>query len=50
MAKVLIQGLEHGLLTDDIELCALIPQKLIVFDDAMCSTLKEEKKLVNSND
>ncbi len=29
---------------------ALIPQRLIAFDDAVRSTLKEEEKLVNSSD
>ncbi|WP_284962038.1 SDR family oxidoreductase [Citrobacter portucalensis] len=49
-AKALIQGLKHDLLADDTELRALIPQKLITFDDAVRSTLKEEEKLVNSSD
>lgn len=49
-AKALIQGLKHDLLADDAELRALIPQKLIAFDDAVRSTLKEEEKLVNSSD
>ena len=49
-AKALIQGLKHDLLADDTELRALIPQKLIAFDDAVRSTLKEEEKLVNSSD
>lgn len=49
-AKALIQGLKHDLLADDSELRALIPQKLIAFDDAVRSTLKEEEKLVNSSD
>ncbi len=49
-AKALIQGLKHDLLADDAELRALIPQKLIPFDDAVRSTLKEEQKLVNSSD
>lgn len=49
-AKALIQGLKHDLLADDSELRALIPQKLITFDDAVRSTLKEEEKLVNSSD
>ena len=49
-AKALIQGLKHDLLADDAELRALIPQKLIPFDDAVRSTLKEEEKLVNSSD
>lgn len=49
-AKALIQGLRHDLLADDSELRALIPQKLIAFDDAVRSTLKEEEKLVNSSD
>ncbi|POT57965.1 NAD(P)-dependent oxidoreductase [Citrobacter amalonaticus] len=49
-AKALIQGLRHDLLADDAELRALIPQKLIAFDDAVRRTLKEEEKLVNSSD
>ena len=49
-AKALTQGLKHDLLADDTELRALIPQKLIAFDDAVRSTLKEEEKLVNSSD
>lgn len=49
-AKALIQGLKHDLLADDTELRTLIPQKLIAFDDAVRSTLKEEEKLVNSSD
>lgn len=49
-AKALIQGLKHDLLADDTELRALIPQKLIAFDDAVRSTLKEEEKLVNSSE
>ena len=49
-AKALIQGLKHDLLADDTELRALIPQKLIAFDDAVRSTLKEEEKLVDSSE
>jgi uncharacterized protein YbjT (DUF2867 family) len=49
-AKALIQGLKHDLLADDTELKALIPQKLIAFDDAVRSTLKEEEKLVDSSE
>lgn len=49
-AKALIQGLKHDLLADDRALRALIPQKLIAFDDAVRRTLKEEEKLVNSSD
>lgn len=49
-AKALIQGLKHDLLANDSELRALIPQKLITFDDAVRSTLKEEEQLVNSSD
>ncbi|MGK0702400.1 DUF2867 domain-containing protein [Yokenella regensburgei] len=49
-AKALIQGLKHDLLADDSELRALIPQKLIAFDDAVRQTLKEEEQLVNSSD
>ncbi len=50
IAKALIQGLKHDLLADDRELRALIPQKLITFDEAVRQTLEEEKKLVNSSD
>lgn len=50
IAKALIQGLKHDLLADDRELRALIPQRLIPFDDAVRNTLKEEEKLVNSSD
>ncbi len=46
----MIQGLKHDLLADDSALRALIPQRLIAFDDAVRSTLKEEEKLVNSSD
>ncbi len=46
----LVQGLKHDLLADDTALRALIPQRLIAFDDAVRSTLKEEEKLVNSSD
>ncbi len=49
-AKALIQGLKHDLLAEDGPLRALIPQTLIPFDDAVRSTLEEEKKLVNSSD
>ncbi|HBD2231244.1 TPA: DUF2867 domain-containing protein [Escherichia coli] len=49
-AKALIQGLKHDLLADDTALRALIPQRLIAFDDAVRRTLKEEEKLVNSSD
>ncbi len=49
-ARALIQGLKHDLLADDTALRALIPQRLIAFDDAVRSTLKEEEKLVNSSD
>ena len=49
-AQALIQGLKHDLLADDTELRALIPQKLIAFDDAVRSTLKEEEKLVDSSE
>ena len=49
-AGALIQGLKHDLLADDTALRALIPQRLIAFDDAVRSTLKEEEKLVNSSD
>ncbi|EFO1705425.1 low-specificity L-threonine aldolase [Escherichia coli] len=49
-ARALIQGLKHDLLADDTELRALIPQRLIAFDDAVRRTLKEEEKLVNSSD
>lgn len=49
-AKALIQGLKHDLLADDTELRALIPQRLIAFDDAVRSTLKEEEKLVDSSE
>ena len=42
-ARALIQGLKHDLLADDTALRALIPQPLIAFDDAVRSTLKEEK-------
>ncbi|MEN1479522.1 hypothetical protein AAIH16_38805, partial [Pseudomonas aeruginosa] len=45
-ARALIQGLKHDLLADDAALRALIPQRLIAFDDAVRSTLKEEEKLV----
>ena len=38
-----IQGLKHDLLADDTALRALIPQRLIAFDDAVRSTLKEEE-------
>ena len=50
LAKALIQGLKHDLLADDRELRALIPQKLISFDDAVRKTLKEEEQLMNSSD
>jgi len=50
IARALIQGLKHDLLADDTALRALIPQKLIAFDDAVRETLKEEDKLVNSSD
>ncbi len=43
-AKALIQGLKHDLLADDTALRALIPQRLIAFDDAVRRTLKEEEK------
>ncbi|ALR76169.1 SDR family oxidoreductase [[Enterobacter] lignolyticus] len=49
-AKALIQGLRHDLLADDRALRALIPQRLIPFDDAVRSTLKEEEHLANSSD
>lgn len=49
-ARALIQGLKHDLLADDTALRALIPQRLIAFDDAVRRTLKEEEKLVNSSD
>ncbi len=49
-ARALIQGLKHDLLADDTARRALIPQRLIAFDDAVRSTLKEEEKLVNSSD
>ncbi|MDO1920645.1 hypothetical protein Q2378_26475, partial [Escherichia coli] len=49
-AWALIQGLKHDLLADDTALRTLIPQRLIAFDDAVRSTLKEEEKLVNSSD
>ncbi|EYB39708.1 quinone oxidoreductase, partial [Escherichia coli] len=39
-ARALIQGLKHDLLADDTALRALIPQRLIAFDDAVRSTLK----------
>lgn len=42
-ARALIQGLKHDLLADDTALRALIPQRLIAFDDAVRSTLKEEE-------
>lgn len=42
-AVALIQGLKHDLLADDTALRALIPQRLIAFDDAVRSTLKEEE-------
>ncbi len=49
-AKALIQGLRHDLLADDGDLRALIPQRLITFDDAVRATLSEENKLANSQD
>ncbi len=49
-ARRMIQGLKHDLLADDTALRALIPQRLIAFDDAVRSALKEEEKLVNSSD
>lgn len=50
IAKALIQGLKHDLLADDRELRALIPQKLLTFDDAVRATLEDEHKLANSQD
>ncbi|WP_435947734.1 DUF2867 domain-containing protein [Dryocola sp. BD586] len=50
IAKALIQGLEHDLLAEDRQLRALIPQRLLTFDDAVRATLAEENKLANSQD
>ncbi len=50
IARALIQGLKHDLLANDAPLRALIPQTLISFDDAVRTTLEEEKQLVNSQD
>lgn len=48
IAKALIQGLNHDLVADNGPLCALIPQRLMTFDQAVLQTLNEEKKLVDS--
>lgn len=50
IAKALIQGLKHDLIADDRALRALIPQTLILFDQAVRRTLKEEEQLANSSD
>ena len=47
VAKALIQGLKHDLLADDRALRALIPQRLISFDDAVRATLVEEAELAH---
>ncbi|GAB79795.1 DUF2867 domain-containing protein [Shimwellia blattae] len=50
VARALIQGLKHDLIPDDTALRALIPQKLITFDDALRQTLESERHLSHSAD
>ncbi len=50
IASALIEGLNHDLPADGRALQALIPQKLIRFEDAVKETLRREDEVVDSAD
>ncbi|WP_411703807.1 DUF2867 domain-containing protein [Edaphovirga cremea] len=50
IAKALIQGLNHDLPSDGRALQALIPQKLLTFDEATRDTLEHEAQFVDSSE
>ncbi|SFD14419.1 DUF2867 domain-containing protein [Pragia fontium] len=49
-AKALIEGLKHNLPADSEPLQALIPQKLINYEEAVLTTMHKEQSAVNSAD